>query len=524
MSLSHCRRDLSPASIPTAQIPDHNDRKAIQLAISALTTVYACALQRKLDEHSDLKGLWADIWQWIKFLDSHCGTEGAYINKLRSMASPGEDLQAVSLKIIPLIILNLCVIGNLRNAIVTTPGILTMLTRRWVDNDSEVEPGPRRDPNWARALNFMLLGDERGSKDALEEIASAANGAKTVARTALSHLRPFIGLRPVNYAAISPHICLIDAFSSSIVSTLRSAMLSQRSLPTLIETLNFINTDHSSLPYDELLYQSKSITACYAGIIQALESANGPIWVSQALDAGMLPVILKSGVRLPQLLESVQATICEKMFKILHQYLPYRSVLRSVANALRKVDCLGLREEDVGLLWGPWKEHEGAARLKLELKEVYDLRNAAMGTVMQGCMNLKCSVRSDKNDLLRCSSCLLVLYCQKSCQTQDWPEHRQHCKEAEKRLRDGLTMPLHMNDRQFIDFQSSGDFFRHRHIVDEIKAHWPTPEEEPLCVEVDYLAVPPRVLVQPVWDFSWPPGYHTAETERYLRTAKQEYE
>ena len=91
-------------------------------------------------------------------------------------------------------------------------------------------------------------------------------------------------------------------------------------------------------------------------------------------------------------------------------------------------------------------------------------------------------------------------------------------------ISDGLTMPLHVNDRQFIDFQSSGDFFRHRHIVDEIKAHWPSPEEEPLCVEVDYLSVPPRVLVQPVWDFFWAPGYHTAETERYLRTAKQEYE
>ena len=81
-----------------------------------------------------------------------------------------------------------------------------------------------------------------------------------------------------------------------------------------------------------------------------------------------------------------------------------------------------------------------------------------------------------------------------------------------------------MNDHQFIHFQSSGDFFRHRHIVDDIKTKWPSPEQQPLCVEVDYLVAPPRVLVQPVWDVFWPPGYHTAETERYLRKAKQEYE
>jgi len=53
------------------------------------------------------------------------------------------------------------------------------------------------------------------------------------------------------------------------------------------------------------------------------------------------------------------------------------------------VDRLDLREEVVGPLWDPWKEYEGAARQKLELKELYDLRNAAMGTVMQGCMNPK---------------------------------------------------------------------------------------------------------------------------------------
>jgi hypothetical protein len=55
--------------------------------------MYACALQKKLDENSNLERLWADIWWGLKFLDLYCMAEGAYIDKLRSMASPGEALQ-----------------------------------------------------------------------------------------------------------------------------------------------------------------------------------------------------------------------------------------------------------------------------------------------------------------------------------------------------------------------------------------------------------------------------------------------
>jgi hypothetical protein len=117
-------------------------------------------------------------------------------------------LQTGSFKLIPLIILTLCIKGNLRNTIITTPAILTMLTRCWID--IEIGQGPRQDPNWAHTLNFqVLLGDKRGSKDTLKEIVSAADGgAKTVAPITLNHLCPFISLWPVDYAAISPHICL----------------------------------------------------------------------------------------------------------------------------------------------------------------------------------------------------------------------------------------------------------------------------------------------------------------------------
>jgi len=36
---------------------------------------------------SDLEEMWADIYAWLIFLDSHCASNGVYIERLRAMCS-----------------------------------------------------------------------------------------------------------------------------------------------------------------------------------------------------------------------------------------------------------------------------------------------------------------------------------------------------------------------------------------------------------------------------------------------------
>jgi len=159
---------------------------------------------------------------------------------------------------------------------------------------------------------------------------------------------------------------------------------------------------------------------------------------------------------------------------------------------------------------------------KLLFKEEFDqLYPSALSAVMIGCWKPKCSVRSDAKELMRCSACLMVVYCTKACQKEDWPTHRKHCKEAQRKLREGLSMPLHLHDRNFINYQTSRDFFRHKDIVEDIKAHWPSPGQDPLCLEIDYLEVPPKLFVQSVYSFNWEPDYDIGERDRYLAEAKQ---
>jgi hypothetical protein len=195
--------------------------------------------------------------------------------------------------------------------------------------------------DWALALNCMLLGPERRSKSVLEEIVGATDGgAEVISQIAVGHVRTFLSQSPVD--AMNPHLGLMDAFSSSLVRPLQLAKLCQRSLPTLI------NNDDTLAPSP----QTNCIVNSYSSIIEALQSVNGATCISQVLDAGLLSALLKSGARLQVLLPLVRDSICKDLFKVLHQYLPYCSVLRS---ALQKVDRLNLTAEAVGPLWDAWK-------------------------------------------------------------------------------------------------------------------------------------------------------------------------
>jgi hypothetical protein len=80
----------------------------------------------------------------------------------------------------------------------------------------------------------------------------------------------------------------------------------------------------------------------------------------------------------------------QNLFKVLHQYLPYRSLLRSVAKALQRVDRLNLTADTVGPLWDAWQQFHRAAMTKLVFKDEFDrMYPPAVRTAMIGCMNPK---------------------------------------------------------------------------------------------------------------------------------------
>jgi hypothetical protein len=89
---------------------------------------------------------------------------------------------------------------------------------------------------------------------------------------------------------------------------------------------------------------------------------------------------------------------------------------------------------------------------------------------------------------------------------------------------DGRSMPMHLHDFNFVNFQSVNDFFKQRLIIKDIKANWPAPDQQTFCVQLDYSEVPPKFLARPVYDFDWKPGYQLEDIERTVQKAREAYE
>ena len=138
-----------------------------------------------------------------------------------------------------------------------------------------------------------------------------------------------------------------------------------------------------------------------------------------------------------------------------------------------------------------------------------------------------------------CSSCLASVYCSRTCQKEDWPDHRLYCKETQRELRgrwflstcfwftlmvrvilDGQSMPMHSHDLRFVTYQSVNDFFKQSLIIKDIKANWPAPDQQTPCVQLDYSEVPPKFLVRPAYDFDWKPGYQVEDIKRCAEGAR----
>jgi len=224
-------------------------------------------------------------------------------------------------------------------------------------------------------------------KSALDGIVEATGkGVDIVAQVALTRVRSFLSENPLNYGTMAPHLQLISTFLSSNheMQPLHLAMLYHKLLPVLVDALKLTNNDVQS---GESPPRDLYVKFCYSSIHAAMQLANGAALIAHALDVGLIPAILKSGSRLRQLPASFQDMMSQTLFRVLHQYLPYRSFLRSVSRALGKVGRLNISEENAGPLWDSWTQFRSAATAKLMVKEEFDQTRPSENMI--GCMNKK---------------------------------------------------------------------------------------------------------------------------------------
>jgi hypothetical protein len=345
--------------IPTTDKPTEKDKRTVDLVVSCLHVIFACTPHLMTNHVLDaiLSDIWPSLWKWLEFFDIECCEKGAFGigRRISGLACISHTLMAFGQS------------ESLRRLATSSPSVINMLARYWLaeGQDREIDAvfeatGVGR--NFTPALDTFLQAEDTIPYCLLPDvIAAAPGGAKSVARIGIQHLHDDAFKDHPNFHTIYQDLSLIDNLFCKSCPALHLALLNRGIIPTMIKMLTLFNAQ----TIDDIDI-TRCIEMCYSVLGKAFQSANGTSWVVQAFDAGLLPLLLKSGRRLAQLDKFSRNKCTDLLSDILCQYLVYRSVIYSAGKVLRRVERLNIDQDVAGPLWDGWLLFKGLAQERIK--------------------------------------------------------------------------------------------------------------------------------------------------------------
>ncbi|EEB93470.1 hypothetical protein MPER_07865, partial [Moniliophthora perniciosa FA553] len=185
-----------------------------------------------------------------------------------------------------------------------------------------------------------------------------------------------------------------------------------------------------------------------------------PMWISQALDLGLLILMFKAkwlfayeeAQEIDDKDDSLpMGNVFSKMLNTITVFIVYPSVYTRVLKSMKHIIDSGLEE---GLqprsepFWSSWE------RCKSKATFCKDLFNRSIGMIRmcgyEGCPNERIPADEETRKIryLKCSACSSVSYCSRECGKKGWPNHREQCSSNRQLLKEGAKLPSFM-DIQF---------------------------------------------------------------------------
>ncbi|KDQ65070.1 hypothetical protein JAAARDRAFT_52985 [Jaapia argillacea MUCL 33604] len=205
-----------------------------------------------------------------------------------------------------------------------------------------------------------------------------------------------------------------------------------------------------------------------------MQSGIGFGLVRQALEAGCLEGLISSQGW--AVLREEEFYVHDAHIKILQvilpSYLVFRSLLPIISRSIRRIGASGVEDlmrpdHPLYAAWRTFKELFSQRMAIMRLKDD-DLMDGVWhgGLGEKSCHNVMCNRDGEKMSLFKCSACLEVSYCSKTCQKQDWKQgqHKAQCSELKSR-----AFGLSKADHSFVVQVAMHDLRRQRHQVIENK-------------------------------------------------------
>lgn len=359
---------LIETSPPTNKLlPTAQDRHAVDCAIEALDAIKVFRTYAHYPWINKLfMNAWHGIWKWLHFLDAQCCQPAKYGHKVQSQA----------LCTIALTVETLCRSPAVFEAMLSTPGVVALISRNWIAEDSsliiDAVFAPANEPVsclFAIALDALVSNPTAQVSLSMAEVILAAGGREVVAKHAVDRIKAALEETP-DFVVLFQHLSLIanltctdDNDSELLLCALELGMI-----PLLIRTLLWIHKQSPATSKDEEL-ACRSVGSCCLMMEYVRIAPKGPIWVIQALNSGLIPAILKSAHRISNVSERHPHLASILLCDTLCSFLIYRSVVHSASRALRKLEKSNL-ESLAGPIWDAWIVFKNLAYDRAFLKNV----------------------------------------------------------------------------------------------------------------------------------------------------------
>ncbi|KAJ7628276.1 hypothetical protein DFH06DRAFT_1304335 [Mycena polygramma] len=448
--------NLDPANIPSPRTVEtmYAASEGMQTAASAAFALVMIAKMRKLpkDAYPDI---WSRAWPWIQFFHT-------YHPYLVAIRLPDKHALFASF-------VEICVslqANGLASLVAETPGVRVVVAAAWnmipddgLGRDSEVRESElktvslficlerRRKPHMQLAIEEYLEG-AGGSVNSLASMIvrhlNHASASDPMSDDGATHFTAAVGImRTVNEAEDSELSHLFDA------ELRRHGLI--RAVTRCVCSINSVATNHANGVH--LIAECFNILGHHSSLL-----THGRTSTSQALQSGLLRALV--------LVASTHAgnTILEdqvrSMLGILPGHMVYRSILQHMRKCLREVEDLVDSEAfAASTLFPVWPFFDALVRERLEFLDTFDATSATY----KACDNTMCSKVFAKSELRRCSMCLELYYCSRSCQTVDWRAgHRERCQRFSALRRLPEENQCSKSDRAFMRALMHKDYLAQR--------------------------------------------------------------
>ncbi|KAJ6536909.1 hypothetical protein B0H19DRAFT_379486 [Mycena capillaripes] len=308
----------------------------------------------------------------------------------------------------------------------------------------------------AAAVNILAIITHRFDIEAnFYEIVEALGSVRDLAATiAQQFVR--VCSRPDRAAAES--ICSCLAFlggNSKPVERLGDALRSLGFIATLITTISILHENAAS----------EAVELCIAYLICTLNHFPGFPYVAQALESGLLRVLLKVGAstRVEDEDPNDNGRVSLKIIELLTLILPRATVHYTVLLQLKKtfpeaVDLALKLNFHKSAFSREWTKFSTLVKLRFKVVDHWEMQRRLS---LKACDNLDCGKIDRRNTFKVCAACRDAAYCSEHCQAADW---RAGHKDVCHRLRsDRIQHPdmLTTRGKSFLRALLTDDYLRH---------------------------------------------------------------